>query len=129
MYPARVISIFLSVRPHIQVAPPSLLFVHPSSTFRTTCYTSSSHRGYQTFQEAHSHTSVAMNQQTNGIINEETKIDRIPAKLILCFDGTGNKYSGDPSDTNVVKLYQKFNREAPNQYHYYQRECQLVAVS
>ena len=45
-----------------------------------------------------------------------------PAKLILCFDGTGNQYSGDTSDTNIVKLYQKFNRKTPNQYHYYQRE-------
>lgn len=45
-----------------------------------------------------------------------------PAKLILCFDGTGNQYSGDTSDTNVVKLFQKFNRKTPNQYHYYQRK-------
>ena len=45
-----------------------------------------------------------------------------PAKLILCFDGTGNQYSGDTSDTNVVKLYQKFNRNTLNQYHYYQRK-------
>ena len=44
------------------------------------------------------------------------------ARLILCFDGTGNQYSGDTSDTNVVKLYQKFNRKTPNQYHYYQRK-------
>ena len=85
--------------------------------------------GYQTFQGARSHMSVTMNQQTNGITNKETKIDRIPSKLILCFDGTGNKYLGDPSDTNVVKLYQKFNRETPNQYHYYQREWQLIAPS
>ena len=43
-------------------------------------------------------------------------------KLILCFDGTGNQYSANTSDTNVVKLYQKFDRQAPNQYHYYQRK-------
>ena len=43
-------------------------------------------------------------------------------KLILCFDGTGNQYSGDTSDTNIVKLYQKFDRESANQYHYYQRK-------
>ncbi|MCJ1426410.1 hypothetical protein MMC29_004313 [Sticta canariensis] len=41
-------------------------------------------------------------------------------KLVLCFDGTGNKYSGDTSDTNIVKLYQKLDREAENQFHYYQ---------
>ena len=43
-------------------------------------------------------------------------------KLIVCFDGTGNQYSGNTSDTNIVKLYQKLDREALNQYHYYQRE-------
>ena len=63
-----------------------------------------------------------MPQQTNGVSDKTSGIDRVPSKLILCFDGTGNKYSGDPSDTNIVKLYQKFDREAPNQYHYYQRE-------
>lgn len=46
-------------------------------------------------------------------------------KLILCFDGTGNQYSGDTSDTNIVKLYQKFDRESPYQYHYYQRKSTI----
>ena len=45
-----------------------------------------------------------------------------PAKLILCFDGTGDKFTGTPEDTNIVKLYQKFDREAADQYHYYQRQ-------
>lgn len=43
-------------------------------------------------------------------------------KLVLCFDGTGNQYSGDTSDTNIVKLYQKLDRKAKNQFHYYQRK-------
>lgn len=47
-------------------------------------------------------------------------------RLVLCFDGTGNKFSGDTSDTNIVKLYQMFDRKAPEQFHYYQRQsCQL----
>lgn len=50
------------------------------------------------------------------------------AKLILCFDGTGNQYSGDTSDTNIVKLYQKFDRESPYQYHYYQRKSIITCV-
>ena len=45
-----------------------------------------------------------------------------PARLVVCFDGTGNKYRGDTSDTNIVKLYQKFARGDPKQFHYYQRE-------
>ncbi|KAL7270599.1 hypothetical protein RUND412_006689, partial [Rhizina undulata] len=41
-------------------------------------------------------------------------------KLVLCFDGTGNKSTGGPADTNIVKIYQMLDREAPGQYHYYQ---------
>ena len=43
-------------------------------------------------------------------------------RLVLCFDGTGNKFLGNASDTNVVKIYQLLDRNDPNQYHYYQRE-------
>lgn len=55
---------------------------------------------------------------------------RVPNKLILCFDGTGNTFSGSNADTNVVKLLNKLDRNAPGQYHYYQSEhpsiCRLV---
>ena len=47
-------------------------------------------------------------------------------RLVLCFDGTGNKFLGDESDTNIVKLYQMLDRACPNQYHYYQRLWNLV---
>ncbi|RYO31801.1 hypothetical protein AA0113_g11800 [Alternaria arborescens] len=43
-----------------------------------------------------------------------------PRKLVLCFDGTGNEFKGNTSDTNIVKLYDKFDRKDPMQYHYYQ---------
>ncbi|KAL9577011.1 MAG: hypothetical protein Q9212_006652 [Teloschistes hypoglaucus] len=59
----------------------------------------------------------------NGQITQDTtkaKKSEGPSKLILCFDGTGNQFKADPSDTNIVKLYQKFDRRAPNQFHYYQ---------
>lgn len=26
-------------------------------------------------------------------------------QFVLCFDGTGNKFAGDGSDTNVLKIY------------------------
>lgn len=42
-------------------------------------------------------------------------------RLVLCFDGTGNKFSGNSSDTNIVKLYQMLDRKIPEQFHYYQR--------
>ena len=56
----------------------------------------------------------------NGVVEGTKHVEH--GKLVVCFDGTGNQYSGDTSDTNVVKLYQKLDREALNQYHYYQRE-------
>ena len=52
--------------------------------------------------------------------HEEKK--ELPSKLVLCFDGTGNEYSGNTSDTNIVKLYQKLDRKAEDQFHYYQRK-------
>jgi uncharacterized protein (DUF2235 family) len=41
-------------------------------------------------------------------------------KLIICFDGTGNTFSGTNADTNVVKILRKLNRNHPKQFHYYQ---------
>jgi uncharacterized protein (DUF2235 family) len=46
--------------------------------------------------------------------------DRPIKKLVLCFDGTGNAFSGSTADTNIVKLFEKFDRDDPNQFHYYQ---------
>lgn len=57
--------------------------------------------------------------EVNGTAPERTREKK--ARLVVCFDGTGNIYSGDTSDTNIVKLYQKLDRECPDQYHYYQR--------
>ncbi|PKS08133.1 hypothetical protein jhhlp_005408 [Lomentospora prolificans] len=50
----------------------------------------------------------------------ESEDSKEPKKLVLCFDGTGNKFSGSNADTNVVKLLSKLDRNDPNQYHYYQ---------
>ena len=44
-----------------------------------------------------------------------------PRRLVLCFDGTGDKFQGNESDTNIVKLYQMLERNKPGQFHYYQR--------
>lgn len=41
--------------------------------------------------------------------------------LVLCFDGTGNKFQGNESDTNIVKIYQMLEKHTPGQFHYYQR--------
>ncbi|KAK7613323.1 hypothetical protein BKA81DRAFT_396277 [Phyllosticta paracitricarpa] len=49
-------------------------------------------------------------------------LDSAPStrRLVLCLDGTGNKFSGDASDSNVVKIYQMMERNIPGQFHYYQ---------
>jgi uncharacterized protein (DUF2235 family) len=28
-----------------------------------------------------------------------------PKQFVLCFDGTGNKFAGDDSDSNVLKIF------------------------
>lgn len=53
---------------------------------------------------------------------ESSSNGRAPNKLVLCFDGTGNTFSGSNADTNVVKLLNKLDRNAPGQYHYYQSQ-------
>ncbi|KAH7311221.1 hypothetical protein B0I35DRAFT_395816 [Stachybotrys elegans] len=51
---------------------------------------------------------------------EKKKEKKEPHKLILCFDGTGNSFSGSNADTNVVKILNKLDRHHPKQYFYYQ---------
>lgn len=58
-----------------------------------------------------------------GIVTQGNETDgqtTVPKKLVLCFDGTGNTFTGSSSDTNVVKILRKFDRNAPDQFHYYQ---------
>ncbi|KAI0388735.1 hypothetical protein F5Y17DRAFT_463425 [Xylariaceae sp. FL0594] len=54
---------------------------------------------------------------------------RTPHKLVLCFDGTGNKFRGDDSDSNILKIFRCLDREAGDQYHYYQPGIGTYIVS
>lgn len=36
-------------------------------------------------------------------------------KLVLCFDGTGNKFHGDDSDSNILKIFRMLDRTASDQ--------------
>ena len=47
-------------------------------------------------------------------------------KLILCFDGTGNKFHGNESDSNILKIFRMLDRTASDQHHYYQRELSCI---
>ncbi|KAM0433904.1 hypothetical protein ACHAPT_003847 [Fusarium lateritium] len=54
---------------------------------------------------------------------------RKPRKLVLCFDGTGNKFHGDDSDSNILKIFRMLDRTANDQYHYYQPGIGTYVVS
>lgn len=41
-------------------------------------------------------------------------------KFVLCFDGTGNKFSGSDSDSNILKIFRMLDRDDASQFHYYQ---------
>ncbi|KAJ6121688.1 hypothetical protein N7512_004153 [Penicillium capsulatum] len=57
-----------------------------------------------------------MNTRDREVIGPE----RPRKQFVLCFDGTGNKFAGDGSDTNLVKIYRMLDRSQSHQYHYYQ---------
>ncbi|PGH18401.1 hypothetical protein AJ79_00469 [Helicocarpus griseus UAMH5409] len=44
----------------------------------------------------------------------------VPKSFVLCFDGTGNKFNGDESDSNVLKIFRMLDRNQGQQFHYYQ---------
>jgi uncharacterized protein (DUF2235 family) len=50
-------------------------------------------------------------------------------KFILCFDGTGNKFSGTDSDSNILKIYRMLDRNDDSQFHYYQPGIGTYVVS
>ncbi|KAK4209571.1 hypothetical protein QBC37DRAFT_430234 [Rhypophila decipiens] len=54
---------------------------------------------------------------------------RKPRKLVLCFDGTGNKFHGDDSDSNILKIFRMLDRTASDQFHYYQPGIGTYVVS
>jgi uncharacterized protein (DUF2235 family) len=40
---------------------------------------------------------------------------RLPRKLVLCFDGTGNQFRGDDADSNILKIFRMLDRTADDQ--------------
>ena len=52
-----------------------------------------------------------------------TKTEAIAAPkstFVLCFDGTGDKFTGTVTDSNVLKIYRLLDKRVKNSYHYYQ---------
>jgi uncharacterized protein (DUF2235 family) len=50
-------------------------------------------------------------------------------KFVLCFDGTGNKFSGTDADSNILKIYRMLDRTDEHQFHYYQPGIGTYVVS
>ncbi|OTB02794.1 hypothetical protein M426DRAFT_264241 [Hypoxylon sp. CI-4A] len=66
---------------------------------------------------------------TISAMNATKESRHSPRKLVLCFDGTGNKFRGDDSDSNILKIFRCLDREAGNQFHYYQPGIGTYVVS
>jgi uncharacterized protein (DUF2235 family) len=49
-------------------------------------------------------------------------------KFILCFDGTGNKFSGTDADSNILKIYRMLDRNEDDQFHYYQPGIGMLKI-
>lgn len=49
--------------------------------------------------------------------------------LVLCFDGTGNKFKGNSGDTNILKIFSMLDRRKGDQYHYYQRKFTTLHIN
>lgn len=47
------------------------------------------------------------------------EIARRRRKLILCFDGTGNKFKGNDGDTNILKIFRMLDRSGPEQCRFF----------
>lgn len=48
----------------------------------------------------------------------ETEVDRKPRTFVLCFDGTGNKFSGTDADSNILKIYRMLDRDQGDFFYY-----------
>ena len=50
----------------------------------------------------------------------EQKTAEQPKNLVLCFDGTGNYFTGTAEDTNILKIYRMLDKSDVTQVRYYQ---------
>ena len=45
---------------------------------------------------------------------------RAKKTFVLCFDGTGNKFSNTDGDSNILKIFRMLDASDSTQLHYYQ---------
>ncbi|KAA8911731.1 hypothetical protein FN846DRAFT_773720 [Sphaerosporella brunnea] len=53
-------------------------------------------------------------------VTHDIRVGQQRKKLVLCFDGTGNKFKGNSGDTNILKIFRMLDRTGGNHVHYYQ---------
>ncbi|CAG8949481.1 hypothetical protein HYFRA_00007711 [Hymenoscyphus fraxineus] len=62
---------------------------------------------------------------TRGIAQDDFAESRVTQRsqrktIVLCFDGTGNKFHGNSSDSNILKIFRMLDRSSGRSFHYYQ---------
>lgn len=81
--------------------------------------------GHQSLE--HSHPSISTQdhsdfyrERMDSVVAQQHHSHKRKRKFILCFDGTGNKFSGTDADSNILKIYRMLDRNEDDQFHYYQ---------
>jgi hypothetical protein len=66
-------------------------------------------------EASHEATNISPHKGPPSVMAQALEHHRAPRKLVLCFDGTGNKFRGDDSDSNILKIFRCLDREAGDQ--------------
>jgi uncharacterized protein (DUF2235 family) len=66
------------------------------------------------------HNTVPDDPRENPRDSGNCEVFPVKKSLILCFDGTGNKFQGSAGDSNILKIYSMLDKEDPHLFRYYQ---------
>ena len=78
--------------------------------------------GHQVEQKQRPRKSSSRREEHSTAHRNQDDREVFPTKksLILCFDGTGNKFQGSAGDSNILKIYSMLDKEDPHLFRYYQ---------
>ena len=75
-----------------------------------------SHSDHHDEQSSHDHHHFSEERRAPSVANPSRIGEpRGHRKLVLCFDGTGNKFGGDDSDSNILKIFRCLDRDCSDQ--------------
>jgi len=92
--------------------PPQIVAITPNNNKMNRAQTLSTN----TKDFAHQHERKA---SVAPLVTETPKKHKTPRSLVLCFDGTGNGYIGDGTETNVWKIFQMLDKHDENQCEFF----------